>query len=124
MSITKTKKIVIKSKITRKTNFIRLTITPDLEQKLQIYRPKYPFLDDSEILKIWLGNGVNKEIKDDLKRDYSKNKDWGLSLNEPTDREMLNQASNIFQLDEDWSKEPDNIDYTKAKPINWDNFSF
>jgi hypothetical protein len=46
--------ITTKTKKTRKTNFIRLTISPSLEKDLVKARKKYPYLEDAEIIKIWL----------------------------------------------------------------------
>ena len=97
--------IATKTKKTRKTNFIRLTISPTLEKDLVKARKKYPYLEDAEIIKIWLGNGAKS--------------DFGNLSDEPNNQDLLKHTSKMFQLGEDWQDEEDVIDYSKAKPVSW-----
>jgi hypothetical protein len=89
---------------------LRLTITPQIQADLLDARKEYPYLDDIEIIKVWIGKGSQKNL--------------GIDLSEPTAEQMLQHTSKVFQLGENWEQQSDNINYSKAKPVDWQNFSF
>jgi predicted GTPase len=109
-TITKVANVATKPK---KSYQIRVNITPELYQEIQkAKKAEFRFLDDAEIIKIFLSRGVNdKGNKVEHELDYS----------EISNEELMQIASNVFAIGEDWENEPDIIDYSKAKPINWNN---
>ena len=128
---TKTKaqkaKTITKKPNSQKTYQLRLTITPQIQADLALARLEYPYLNDLEIIKIWLGRGrvkaLNFNKKNQTKKAPTKEEiAASLDLTEPTDEEMLKHASHIFQLGENWDEEEDIIDYSKAKPFNPDKY--
>jgi hypothetical protein len=105
---TKVANIATKSK---KSYQIRVNITPELYQEIQkAKKNEFRFLDDAEIIKIFLSRGVNyNKVEHEL--DYS----------EISNEELMYHNLRMFAKDEDLENEPDIIDYSKAKPINWNN---
>ena len=94
------------TKSPKKSYQIRVNITPELYNEIQkAKRNEFRFLDDAEIIKIFLSRGVSNKV------DYS----------EISNEELMQIISHSFSLDEDWNNEPDIIDYSKAKSIDWSN---
>jgi|GEM_PF-3034790 len=58
---------------------MRLTITPEIYKDILRARRKYKYLDDTEIIKIFIGRGADLDSQDDL--DYLLNTNWSKSAN-------------------------------------------
>ena len=90
----------VSTKDTQKSYQIRVNITPELYKEIQKTKNnEFRFLDDAEIIKIFLSKGSQK---------------INHNMDEPTEEELTRNFAQVMQLDEDWNVEPDNINYSKA----------
>jgi hypothetical protein len=63
----------LKTKTNAKSYQMRLTITPKIHDEIVKARKKYKYLDDVEIVKIFIGHGVDFAfLKDDDEIDFTK----------------------------------------------------
>lgn len=77
--LTKTTSIKKQLKTSTKSYQMRLTITPQIYKDILKARRKYKYLDDTEIIKIFIGRGADLDSQDEL--DYLSNKNWSKSAN-------------------------------------------
>jgi len=79
-TITKTTTKKTKSRQPAKSFQMRLTITPEIYDNILKARKKYKYLDDVEIVKIFIGRGADLENLDDL--DYLSSPNWNSTASE------------------------------------------
>jgi hypothetical protein len=93
---TKTVSKKTNTKPSTKSYQMRLTITPEIYEDILKARKKYRYLDDVEIIKIFIGRGADLDSLDDL--DYISSSKWNSTASE-----------NAFKNSEDASKWLDSL---------------
>ena len=67
------------SKLPAKSYQMRLTITAEIYEDILKARKKYRYLDDVEIVKIFIGRGADLDSLEDL--DYLSSSNWNSTAN-------------------------------------------
>jgi hypothetical protein len=90
---------------------IRINITRELYNEIQRAKAaEYKFLDDAEIIKIFLSKG-SKKVSEKIQYD-----DSDISIADLTKHNLM-----MFAKDEDLANEPMLYDPKALKPVNWNN---
>ena len=96
----------VSTKDTQKSYQIRVNITPELYKEIQKTKNnEFRFLDDAEIIKIFLSRGVGHNL------DYT----------DISDEDLTKITAHSFVVDEDFNNEPMLYDPNSTKLINWNN---
>jgi hypothetical protein len=69
---------------------------------LDLAKKKYKVLDDNEIIKIWIGKGINEDFGDDSEVDL-----------------LAKQALNVFTKNEDDQDSKANYNNKNLKKVTW-----
>jgi hypothetical protein len=92
----------IKIKKISKNSQIRINRTDTIKMYLKLAKEKYKVLDDNEIIKIWIGKGINEDFGDESEANL-----------------LAKKALDTFIKDEDDQDNKTNYNSKKLKKVSW-----